>query len=298
VAIRASTLSSSSDEAEICLTSGYDGQDAKQVQIRDSTNNIGGVPMLPFAKNQKISGTSHLVASSLSIGIFGLLVYDLVLGQPTLRSFYGILGVIYMIEAFLCSTRRYLSNTLSPVEVLETVQHLMEAPPFVRWKLECYHYRYGRKGETRKIVTHRAFRDFDYGSWHDCTDTQQLQKAMEYQGKTSEAFFLKITMVKLLLFANPETIQSYREQENAFFWTEGQRDQHTDKTTYVEVEGFKPKLLAVRTVMGAKGTGNIRVHFFWLFTLLGLTVPYRMWFARHCDRVELLLAKIVTAPGQ
>jgi hypothetical protein len=105
-------------------------------------------------------------------------------------------------------------------------------------------------------------------------------------------------MVKLLLFANPETIQSYREQENAFFWTEGQRDQHTDKTTYVEVEGFKPKLLAVRTVMGAKGTGNIRVHFFWLFTLLGLTVPYRMWFARHCDRVELLLAKIVTAPGQ
>jgi hypothetical protein len=61
----------------------------------------------------------------------------------------------------------------------------------------------------------------------------------------------------------------------------------------VAVDGFKPKLLGVRTVIGGRGTGRLRLSFFWLFTLLGLTVPYRIWFERHCDRVEVVLAKEV-----
>ena len=60
------------------------------------------------------------------------------------------------------------------------------------------------------------------------------------------------------------------------------------------VEGFKPKLLGVRTVVGGPGTGRHRLSFFWLFTLLGLTVPYRIWFERRCDRIEVVLAKEVS----
>jgi hypothetical protein len=51
-------------------------------------------------------------------------------------------------------------------------------------------------------------------------------------------------------------------------------------------------MLAVRTVIGDKGMiGN---HFFWFFTLLGLTVPYRIWFSQHCDEVDFPITKVVT----
>ena len=60
------------------------------------------------------------------------------------------------------------------------------------------------------------------------------------------------------------------------------------------VENFKPKLLAVRTIVAGPGTGKLRLPSFWFYTLLGLTVPYRIWFSRHCDRLEVVLAKEVT----
>lgn len=63
------------------------------------------------------------------------------------------------------------------------------------------------------------------------------------------------------------------------------------------VKGFKPKLLAVRTVIGAPKTGIVKYHLFWLFTLLGLTVPYRKWFSSHCDDLCVTIVKETTAFG-
>jgi hypothetical protein len=58
------------------------------------------------------------------------------------------------------------------------------------------------------------------------------------------------------------------------------------------VDGHAPKLLAVRTVIGV--VGSIQLHFFWLCTLLGFTVPYRMWFSQHCNEIDVILTKEVT----
>lgn len=61
---------------------------------------------------------------------------------------------------------------------------------------------------------------------------------------------------------------------------------------YYEAEPNNPsKLLAVRTVLGVQG--HARLFSFWLFTLLGLTVPYRIWFNGHCDDANFLIVKEV-----
>jgi len=59
-------------------------------------------------------------------------------------------------------------------------------------------------------------------------------------------------------------------------------DQQEFSTT-IEVEGFRPKLLAVRSLPRASNiisAALFRQHIFALFTLLGLSLPYRIWFAK------------------
>lgn len=63
-------------------------------------------------------------------------------------------------------------------------------------------------------------------------------------------------------------------------------------STIIEVEGFRPKLLAVRSVPRAPHSAALfRQHIYVLFTLLGLSLPYRIWFAKHCDEVRVTVVK-------
>lgn len=48
---------------------------------------------------------------------------------------------LYMLEAYTCSTRRYLANAIStPVEVEDYVERLRQEPAVVTWKVRCFHY--------------------------------------------------------------------------------------------------------------------------------------------------------------
>lgn len=58
------------------------------------------------------------------------------------------------------------------------------------------------------------------------------------------------------------------------------------------MEGFRPRLLAVRPVRHAPTSSALfRLHVYILFTLLGLSLPYRIWFARHCDEIRVTVVK-------
>lgn len=59
------------------------------------------------------------------------------------------------------------------------------------------------------------------------------------------------------------------------------------------VPGFCPKLLAVRPVPHARyvSASLFRLHIYYLFTLFGLSLPYRIWFAKHCDEVRVSVVK-------
>ena len=66
---------------------------------------------------------------------------------------------------------------------------------------------------------------------------------------------------------------------------------HTLQIALRTVEGFKPKLLAVRPVAGKSILKPFRIQLFWIFTFLGLTVPYRIWFSRNCDNLCVSIIK-------
>jgi hypothetical protein len=61
---------------------------------------------------------------------------------PKLKREFLILTVIlYFLEAYHCSTRKYLTNAIScPGEVESFMEGLCEEEPMVTWKIRCYHY--------------------------------------------------------------------------------------------------------------------------------------------------------------
>lgn len=115
----------------------------------------------------------HKLAAALTIGVFGTLLSRPLWGQ---RDGYWttviIAYLLYFIEAMSSSTRRYLSNMLTPSQVIQMVNDIRESRPVLSWNIESYHYRYehahhsgkGRRAqESRtKVVTHRASQNYVY----------------------------------------------------------------------------------------------------------------------------------------
>jgi hypothetical protein len=83
-----------------------------------------------------------------------------------------------------------------------------------------------------------------------------------------------------------KTRQDYLKQQSRFVTENGQGDESAEFSTSLDVAGFSSRLLAVR-----RRSKLFRLQLFWLFTLLGLSVPYRVWFSNHCDAIRVSVIK-------
>ena len=186
----------------IALQSRYVHDEVKEITLNDPSGNINALgttgeaitssavdgghntnQLVPWNKERKT--LNHVVSSCLTIAIWGLLAHQLFFTSSATLSSSLLLGVsyrtwlyisilCYLIEAYMCSTRRYLSNMLSPTQLLDTLGSLQNTPPTITWKVECYHYNhkghhYYTKGgqkyvgdESNKVVTHRASKKFQF----------------------------------------------------------------------------------------------------------------------------------------
>jgi hypothetical protein len=135
---------------------------------------LDGDDMSPLlSKVRPNATTKHKLAAALTIGVFGTLLSRPLWGE---RGGYWtaviITYLLYFIEAMSSSTRRYLSNMLTPFEVMKMLNDIRESRPVLRWDIENYHYRYehahhaGKGRRTResrtKVVTHRASQNYVY----------------------------------------------------------------------------------------------------------------------------------------
>jgi hypothetical protein len=160
------------DEAKVIAMQPSSSSSSSSYSSLSSTENH----LVPWKERKSLS---HVAATCLTIGLVGLLVYDrLYFNHSTsLIVWYLVLVIAYLGEASFCSTRRYLSNILSPLQVLDTVQTLVSTRPVVTWTLKCYHYNQNRhhynsnKGhgndstKADKVVTFRASRAFEYSEY-------------------------------------------------------------------------------------------------------------------------------------
>lgn len=130
---------------------------------------------LPLGKERKVS---HIKAYLLSFGLFASLARNIFFLEATARNDwvgFVVLLALYLVEASNCSTRRYLSNIKTPLEVQEYILRLKEVTPIIRFHLECYHYedddgfafhssprRKHENSSSSRRVTHRASELYDF----------------------------------------------------------------------------------------------------------------------------------------
>lgn len=224
---------------------------------------------------------------------------------------------LYFWEAHTCSTRRYLANAISsPSGVEEYIESLRSHNPVISWKVRSFHYEQRKwlwpilyliqrlqnisieerasLGNTpavfkKKVVSHLEKGNYEYTSCQDNTIAGVWKRAPATS--TRSAPFAKISLSKLIVLSNEKARQEYFKQQADFVTEKGQGDEFAEFSTNIVVEGFKPRMLAVRDVEGVPSAKLFRIQLFWLFTLLGLTVPYRIWFARHCDELRVTVVK-------
>jgi hypothetical protein len=240
--------------------------------------------------------------------------------------------ILYLLEAFTCSTRRYLSHALNaPTEVEAYLERIRIAKPVVKWKVRCFHYEdrlrglkeLGKKidnvneklhdaldsshstsssksfGDTpplwmaKKVVTHEAVGTYKFNNCEDQTVASLWKRSQSFSSTEHGAPFSKLALSKLLVLKDRRAREDYFAQQASFVTLEGRKDVYAEFATSIEVEGFRPKLLAVRPVRRASHISAVlfRQHIYILFTLLGLSLPYRIWFAKHCDEVKVTILK-------
>lgn len=120
----------------------------------------------------KKGALSHKMASFLTLLVFGTVSHVLFFQGETPIAFVAIAIVLYWIEAMTCSTRRYLSNALTPRKVENYLKSIELTPPTIIWTMECYHYRrvdhhYGsarnhekRQDSVERVVTQRVSQQY------------------------------------------------------------------------------------------------------------------------------------------
>ena len=252
--------------------------------------------------------------------------------------------ILYLLEAWNCSTRRYLSNGMNaPTEVETYLEKMRSVEPSVKWKVRCFHYEdrelwkslsgFGKimggwidkkekvdgGGDTedhtkqaftqsssetfaesppfwmsKKVVTHQAVGTYKFANWEDHTLASLWKRSQSFSSNSQEAPFSKLSLSKLLLLKDRRSREDYFAQQAAFVMLEGRKDVHAEFATTIEVDGFRPKLLAVRPVrLGAHkvSAALFRQHIYILSTLLGLSLPFRIWFAKHCDEIRVTVVK-------
>lgn len=238
-----------------------------------------------------------------------------------------LLTILYLYESYRSSTRQYLTHTLtSPKDVETYVEKLREMSPCVSWEARCFHYERrnwaweciscwmekvkdkttivnGQDEENnndngwlmgsfpaKKVVTHCSSKKYEFRSWKDDTVAGIWKQALSTSTTSTVAPFAKLKLSKVLLLADAKARKDYFRQQSEFIMREGRKDAFTEFSTNIQVKGFKPKLLVVRPTAN-RHCRFFRLIFFWAFTLVGLTLPYRIWFSRQCDELCMMIVK-------
>lgn len=213
----------------------------------------------------------------------------------------SLLVILYLLEAYFCNTRNYLTNAIPSPDGVETfIESLREQEPLLSWTVRSFHYTRpwslgGRCSSSsmfkRKVISGQSTGVYNYPQCLDKTLAGVWKRSMSTNGV---APFAKLALNKILMLGNENARRDYFNQQSAFVEAHqtSHEDEYTEFSTKIEIPGFRNRLLAVRRPEeGDKTSRYFRHQLFWFFTCLGLTVPYRMWFTRHCDMIRVSVVK-------
>jgi len=232
--------------------------------------------------------------------------------KKVVTALFSCTTLLYFVESALCSTRKYLSNVVPPQDFQKVINNIRHSEPVIKWHVECYHYRrwFSESNEVRKrlheekVITHRASKTFRYKKWKNTINIPKdygpaASSAANRNNKNngsdsgrssySIAPYIRAKLLNCVTFQDVNALSDYEKQLNEFLDCNGKRDYHMNHYTTMTVNGNLSKVLVVPTGIGTNRMA--REHVYWIFTVLGLTVPYRIWFSRYSGEANIMVTK-------
>jgi len=223
---------------------------------------------------------------------------------------------LYLLESFATETRRYLTHRVTS----DYVQALREAPPVVSWifrSLEKPEEEINllssiSKSSKRKALATDSQQDLSKSPedasvpfvpsttpkpttwWKQQPRRQQVIRTQDFAYKhfsdattagiwqrRQGSAWIQLQLGQLFVLGDAATRDEYFGQQRAFVARQGTEGTFS---TAISCVGFQSRVL-----LGPVGRFSLRNY--WIFTLLGLTLPYRIWFYNACDHLRLNVVK-------
>lgn len=197
---------------------------------------------------------------------------------------FGLMGglyLIYLIVGCCCSDiKNYIQNMKRFDSYQVTYDNMVKGQGFFEFWIECYHnetYRTKNGTRTRKVVTHTAREIFTV---RECIDESGVIQSI--QDVTSHVF---IHYLKRYYFSDNNSQQKFISAFNSFV-SRNTRDSHQNYTQNFDIKGFEEHVS-----FSALGDGTKSIVFFYVFTLLGLALPFACVFERTVSRYDIGILK-------
>lgn len=165
----------------------------------------------------------------------------------------------YYSEIFVCDTRQYLLYMNPGVDVKNYITQLKESLPYMLVRVKCYHYE-----DTSKVVTF--------------TDSQKVQFAtvvdtsLKFEPKNRRKY-LQLDLTEKIICDDEYSVKFIEKTKNQVERTHRFRDTFTTVETELCMDGCRPQLMF--DVQPKRFSFMVGLGWFWLFSVLGLTLPYR-----------------------
>lgn len=207
----------------------------------------------------------------------------------------GVAYLIYLIECCRSDSLKFLRNQMEVFGYENFLAQVKKSAPVVTFVVECYHYETRTTTQTIyvnnvpqttiqtqqvKVVSSTNTQQFNYASWADTTG--------DPTGLNSHKL-IKLKVEKLLVFADDPTEKEYNKQKQAHTDKHKNRDTHFNAYMQHGINGYKDQILVKSGV--ATKPFLLNIWFFVLFSLMGLSWPYRMWFEYLVDNKAITLKK-------
>lgn len=209
----------------------------------------------------------------------------------------------YYLNSWWCDTLRtlskrqseYTTSTDTPPAVESQLEDLQAKVPYLAMTVECYHYEINtkvhsdfRKGlidvRSERVVTFRESRFLPFARMTDHSAPLEIDNRI--------CHFLKLYVRKSVSLGDEQTRHAVENARSSILWDNHHRDQHITYYEEYVIDGYTPEIET--QIDPSRRPPFYGKKWFWLFTLLGLTLPYRIYVDLQHHAQEYWIAKTVS----
>ncbi|KAH3767812.1 cytochrome p450 family protein [Pelomyxa schiedti] len=211
----------------------------------------------------------------------------------------GVTYLTYFIDCAFGITSRHLWFMRDVESVFDYVIRIKSVPPRLSIHCECYHYETRTKyiterdsqgnthtrteTETVKVTTYTETENFSYDRWDD--------QSGDLTTEIASRRYIKVDYEKTWHCGDSHTEHAWQRFQDVFNARNQNRDTHYSWFTSYSIDGLHDHMLSVTDL--SKKSPMLAWRWYFLFSLVLLSYPYRMWVEGLADYAKFTFSKRV-----